>query len=196
MPETYAKTILHKRTKKLGVEVPATMAPTGTAALKLVLVATLLRPIHMLVVEPIVLLLSVYISFNFATLFDFFASFPYVFGRQYGFDRSEVGLTFLAIGLGSVIGTGAFLLIDRLTYPKLIALYGSHPGAVVVEHRLYAAMVGSFFIPIGLFWFGWSADKHIHWVNPVIAAIPFALGNIMVFVGAPLFMHRRTLTYL
>lgn len=43
-------------------------------------------------------------------------------------------------------------------------------------------MFGSIGIPLGLFWFGWTADKGVHWAVPVVAAIPFAWGNLLLFV--------------
>ena len=75
--------------------------------------------------------------------------------------------------------------MDRFTYRK--EYEKSHKegraGIVPPEHRLYAAMMGSFGLPIALFWFGWTSRVDIHWISPVLAAIPFAWGNICVFVS-------------
>jgi len=51
------------------------------------------------------------------------------------------------------------------------------------ELRLYNAMMGSWGIVIGLFWMGWSADKGAHWAIVVVEGIPFAWGNLCVFVS-------------
>ena len=51
-------------------------------------------------------------------------------------------------------------------------------------------MMGSFGLPIGLFWFAWTADNGIHWAAPVIAAIPFSWGNLSLFVSIYL-IHCR-----
>jgi len=50
------------------------------------------------------------------------------------------------------------------------------------EHRLYSAMVGSLGIPVGLFWFAWCADKGVHWSVLCVATVPFAWGNLCLFV--------------
>jgi hypothetical protein len=43
-------------------------------------------------------------------------------------------------------------------------------------------MFGSFGITIGLFWFAWVSRASVHWMVPIIAAIPFAWGNLSIFV--------------
>ena len=62
------------------------------------------------------------------------------------------------------------------------SLNGGRQGVVAPEHRLYAAMLGSFGVPLGLFWFAWTARSEVHWISPILAAIPFGWGNLMVFV--------------
>jgi hypothetical protein len=44
-------------------------------------------------------------------------------------------------------------------------------------------MVGSIGIPVGLFWFAWCADKGVHWSVLCIATVPFAWGNLCLFVS-------------
>ncbi|KAJ2975454.1 hypothetical protein NQ176_g5509 [Zarea fungicola] len=60
--------------------------------------------------------------------------------------------------------------------------------AVNFEHRLYAAMIGSFGPPIGLFWFAWTARTNIYWASPVAAIIPFAWGNLCIFISGVSYM--------
>lgn len=83
IPETYKKAILTKRAKQRGSSLPEKV-PKGLAALKFLLTVTLLRPIHMLMVEPVVAWVSLYVAFVFAVLFSFFEAFPIVFGGIYG----------------------------------------------------------------------------------------------------------------
>jgi len=184
MSETYKKTILERRAKRLGVSVPKT-GPSGAAALKLLLTVTLFRPLSMLITEPIVSFFSLYIAFNFAVIFAFFDAFPIVFEGVYRFNLGQVGLTFLGLALGCCLAVATFILVDRFTYQKFYraSLREGGNGAVAPEHRLYSAMLGSVGLPVGLFWFGWTARADIHWISPVLAAVPFGWGNIMVFVS-------------
>jgi hypothetical protein len=185
MSETHKKTILKKRAKRLNLDPPHQQGPTGVAALKMMLVITVFRPIHMLFTEPIVGFFSLYIAFNFSVLFAFFDAFPIVFQGVYGFDRGHGGLIWLAVLLGVFLGVVSFIVLDRYFYrPHYLASVKEGRGGVVApEHRLYPAMVGSLGLPIGLFWLGWTARADISWASPAVAAIPFAWGNICVFVS-------------
>lgn len=139
----------------------------------------------MLFVESIALFLTIYMAFNFALFYSFFVVFPYIFGGQYGFTPGQQGLTFISIALGCVIGFLAVVYIDRRTYPPLEVKYGV--SAVPPEYRLYGTMVGCALNPVSLFWFGWTADAGVHWPSPVVAAVPFAVGNIMVYSSGALY---------
>ncbi|KAK3303705.1 major facilitator superfamily domain-containing protein [Chaetomium strumarium] len=187
--ETYKKTILQKRTRseKRSNAPPATKKfalPSGALIQRIVL-----KPFKMLFVESIVLFMTIYMAFNFAVFYSFFAAFPYIFGGgggKYNFSSGQQGLTFISIALGCVIGFVAVVYIDRRTYPALEAKYGV--GAVPPEYRLYGAMVGCALNPASLFWFGWSANAGAFWPSPVVAAVPFAVGNIMVYSSGALYI--------
>lgn len=58
-----------------------------------------------LVTEPIVLLLALYISIVYATLYAFFAAFPIVFQDIRHFSPGEGGFAFLGVGAGVIFGT-------------------------------------------------------------------------------------------
>ena len=199
MSETYKPILLQRRRKRLGLAA-ASSSHDGMGALKKFLTITLFRPLMMLITEPIVAFFSLYVAVDFGILFTFFASFPLVYSRVYHFNDGQVGLTFLPILVGCLIATATCLLCDSILYKKQLAnvnateLSGGGSDAeemasppskehVEPEHRLYAAMIGSFGIPIGLFWFGWSAGTGVHWASPVIATVVFAWGNLCVFVS-------------
>ncbi|KAI9813299.1 MAG: hypothetical protein M1827_004241 [Pycnora praestabilis] len=188
--ETYKKVILQRRAKRLGIASPPPMAPTGAAALRFVMVITLVRPAHMLLTEPIVGFFSLYVAFNFSVLYAFFAAFPYTFETVYDFDEGEVGLTFISIGTGTVLAVMTVIFIDRIFYRKVhqLSLREGQNGVVAPEYRLYAAMLGSFGLPVSLFWFAWTARSDILWASPVVAAILFAWGNMCVFVSAAMYL--------
>lgn len=184
-PETYKKSILQKRARAEGLSA-ALAAPGEDLPLSVVAQRIALKPFKMLFVESIVLFMTVYMAFNFAVFYSFFAAFPYIFGGHYGFSPSQQGLTFISIAVGCVVGFLAVVCIDRRSYPTLEAKYGV--GVVPPEYRLYSAMVGCALNPVSLFWFGWVADAAVHWLVPVIAAVPFAVGNIMVYSSGALYI--------
>ncbi|KAK0705818.1 major facilitator superfamily domain-containing protein [Apiosordaria backusii] len=187
--ETYKKTILEKRMQaEKGPNVSSIRPFNVTLPSRAILQRILLKPFKMLFVESIVLFMTIYMAFNFAVFYSFFAAFPYIFGPggHYSFTSGQQGLTFLSIALGCVVGFVAVVYIDRRTYPALETKYGL--GKVPPEYRLYGAMVGSALNPASLFWFGWSANAGTYWASPVVAAVPFAVGNIMVYSSGALYI--------
>ncbi|KAK1634026.1 major facilitator superfamily domain-containing protein [Colletotrichum phormii] len=185
--ETYKKTILQRRIRaEKQSDAPQAHTPKVALPSSAIIQRIVLKPFKMLFVESIVLFMTIYMAFNFAVFYSFFAAFPYVFGGHYGFTPGQQGLTFISIALGCVIGFLAVVYIDRKTYPALEAKYGV--GAVPPEYRLYGAMVGCALNPASLFWFGWTADKGVYWLSPVIASVPFAVGNIMVYSSGALYI--------
>jgi len=169
MSETSEKIILKKRALHRGMAPPPRLPPKE--ALKLLLLVTLLRPLHMLLFEPIVGWMSLYVAFVFGILFAFFDAFPYVFGNYYGFSIGQVGLTYLSIIIGFIFAAITFAIIDLTIYAKAKARVKEAGKIPPPEERLYSCMVGSIMLPIALFWFAWSAAHQHHWILPVLAGI-------------------------
>ena len=180
--ETYKKIILKRLAKKQGTSI-AKQGPTGTAAIRFFLMVTLIRPLSMLVTEPIVLAFSAYSAFTFSIIYAFYPVFPIVFSGIYGFDLSQTGLAFIGIGVGCILSLISTIIIDQTVYQKMYRRVKAEGGTTVApEHRLYQAMLGSVLVVIGLFWFAWTARKDIHWISPLLASVPFAWGNLSIFV--------------
>lgn len=111
-----------------------------------------------------------------------FVTFPRVFEDQYGFSNASVGLTYLGIGVGCIFGLvfcGA--VSDRL----LKYLTKRKGGTPKPEYRLPAMFIGALLVPTGLFFYGWSADKKVHWIVPIIGTAFLGVGMITVFVSCP-----------
>jgi predicted MFS family arabinose efflux permease len=56
--------------------------------------------------EPILVLITIYISIVYGLLYACFELFPIIWSQGYGFNLGESGLIFLGIGLGTTIGAG------------------------------------------------------------------------------------------
>ena len=108
-----------------------------------------MRPVKMLFTEVIVFSLSLYTAYAYAMVFSFFDSYPYILMVEYGFDSRQAGLSFLSIVIGYLLATFLFGVFDKTLYAKARSAANGLPAP---EHRLYSALVGSFFLPIGLFW--------------------------------------------
>jgi MFS family permease len=177
--ETSKKIILAERAKVRGE--PGPQKPPLKVMMKQLLVVTLIRPLKMLVAEPIVASWALYHSFVFGVLFAFFDSYPYVFVRTYGFTFGQVGLAFLGIMIGTILAVLTFVVIDKTIYQK--KKIASFPARPAPEERLYTSMLGAFGIPISLFWFAWTARPNVHFMVPIAAGVPFGWGTVTLFVS-------------
>ena len=230
MRETYAPVILERKTarmrkannnphlrSKLDRGIPAGQ----------ILKRSIVLPLKLLLFSPVVGLISVYVAFAYGLTFLLFATFPEVFGEQYGFSAGISGLAYLGIGLGYFIGIGIFTRFsdklleaqaakdalvsdarraqdeeDRVpevsnkteeeteleTAKKDVEDKGENvdegskePDSKTVgpadtekkfkfkpEYRLFLMLILSPIMPFGFFIYGWTADKVVHWIAPII----------------------------
>lgn len=189
--ETYAPVLKARKARKLNLPVPP--SPPAWTKVKMFMTIALIRPVAMLFIEPIVTFICMYVACEFATLFCFFASVPYVFETVYGFSTVDVGLIYISIAVGCILGFLTIVVSDILFYRPQIAKHPPH--RVPPEYRLMPAMVGSLGIPVGLFWFGWTARADISWTSPAVAIMPFAWGNLCLFVSTMQYLvdtYQRT----
>ncbi|KAL8370916.1 hypothetical protein RB595_000991 [Gaeumannomyces hyphopodioides] len=177
--ETYHPVLKRRRAGQLGLPEQAPESWVVRAG-EFVTVA-LARPLHMLFTEPVVGFVCLYVACEFATLFSFFAAVPYVFATVYSFGLEQSGLVFLAMVFGCILGSLTVVFCEILLYRRQVLRYA--PGGVPPEHRLYPAMIGSACLPLGLFWFAWTARPEISWASPAVAIVPFAMGNFCIFVS-------------
>ncbi|TVY33179.1 Efflux pump, partial [Lachnellula occidentalis] len=133
MQETYKQRILYLRQKARGGKIPHKTGDTRLLLRKLR--TAFLRPIHMMLFEPLVAFLSIYTGFAFAMMFSFFGSYSYVFASVYGFNNRQIGLTFLGLLIGFLLALASFGIFDATLYRKAAMRANGRPAP---EHRLYA----------------------------------------------------------
>jgi MFS family permease len=144
-----------------------------------ILLGALIRPAKMFVFSPIILALSSFVAIIFGYLYILFTTFPFVFEDQYGFSSGTVGLTCLGLGIGCFVG----LLVFGSTSDKIIRKKAGSEE-MKPEYRLLPMIYGAPCIPIGLFWYGWSAEAHTHWIVPVIGAAFVGIDLIATIVSS------------
>lgn len=98
----------------------------------------------MLIFSPIVLALSTFMAVVYGYLYLLFTTITVVFEDGYHFSQGTVGLTYLGIGLGSLVGVFVFgIASDRIVKAKSIS------GVMKPEYRLPPMIPGSFAVPVG-----------------------------------------------
>jgi MFS family permease len=182
LQETYAPTILGKKAARLRKE-------TGNMALHTeyddpdrtltrVLGTALVRPFRLIGTQPIIQVIAIYMAYLYGLMYLLLSTFPQLWTVQYGENVGIGGLNYISLGLGFFLGTQITAPLNDRIYRRLKARNG---GVGKPEYRVPMMFGGSLFIPVGLFWYGWSAQAKIHWIMPNIGAAIFASGTIVCF---------------
>jgi len=179
IPETYAPVILKRRAKKLRKETGNVNIITEQEKVKLtlgeIIQTTLIRPINMILTEPVLDLMCLYIVLIYAMLYAFFFAYPVIFVELYDYNDGIIGLMLIPI----LIGAGFALIACPFTekqFQKICKIRDPTP-----EDRLIGALIGAPFIPIALFILGATSYKHIIWVGPASSGISFGFGMVLCY---------------
>ncbi|KAK9856680.1 hypothetical protein MYU51_000511 [Penicillium brevicompactum] len=180
--ESYAPTLLARKTQKLRKQ-------TGNLSLRSALETnmttkelfwfSIIRPAKMLFLSPIVFLLSLYVGLVYGYLYLLFTTITSVFEQNYGFSQGSVGLSYLGIGIGSIIG---LILLGGTSDKLLTYLSAKNGGEKKPEYRLPPMIPGSLFVPASLFMYGWTAYYHTHWIVPIIGTSFLGIGMLITFM--------------
>ncbi len=148
----------------------------------------MLTQIDLLVTEPVVFFFSLWVSFAWAVLYLTFGSIPLVFGVSHNFNIQQSGAIFAAMSIGAILST--ILSIYQETLLSMFLAKTNSTSKLVTtlrtpspEGRLYFACVESAFLPIGLFWFGWTQFGHIPWIVPSLAIGCSTMGIFSIYLA-------------
>lgn len=100
-----------------------------------------------------------------------------VFTEKYGFSAGSSGLTFIGVGIGTVTGT----LIVSVWGDKVATSLSQKHGARRPEFRLPLMAYSVPVIPAGLLLYGWTAEKGVFWLVPMIGTFIVGVGILFVF---------------
>ncbi|KAH9938543.1 multidrug resistance protein 4 [Fomitopsis serialis] len=143
------------------------------------------RPFILLTTSYVCFLLSLYMALIYGIYYLMFTTFPDLFTIDYGFGIGVSGLAYIGLGLGFVLATVVGASVADSIYHKLAQRNG---GKGTPEMRIPALIFGSLFVPIGLFWYGWSAQAHTHWIMPIIGSGIFGFGMMTTFLPIQLYL--------
>ena len=174
MPETYNRQILRNKIKRNPGKKSLSKALSGETLGEMAKI-TILDPLRMLVSEPLVIMITLYLGLNFAVVFQWFITVPAVLGMVYGFSVQQAGLAFIS-AIGGV-GLAAFMstIMDHLSV--------GCQEMPIIEKRLYPAMFGAFAIVASLFWIGFTASPKFSFYSPIFGTFLYVWGNASVLVS-------------
>lgn len=112
-------------------------------------------------------------------------SFSALWIAEYHESTGVSGINYVSVGLGCFLGAQFAALVTNRIYIRLKAKNG---GVGRPEFRLPLMVPGSLLVPIGLFWYGWSAEAHVQWIMPNIGICIYAIGGILGFQCIQVFL--------
>ncbi|KAG2074476.1 multidrug resistance protein 4 [Suillus decipiens] len=149
------------------------------------------RPVIILTRSFICFILSLYMALMYGIYYLMFTTFPDLFSEIYHFSTGIVGLTYIGFGVGFISSAIFGAKLSNKIYLHLVARNG---GIGKPEMRIPALIFGSLFVPVGLFWYGWSAQAQIHFIMPIIGTAIFSFGMMTTFLPIQLYLVD-TFTY-
>ncbi|KAF2464502.1 citrinin biosynthesis transporter CtnC [Lindgomyces ingoldianus] len=201
IPETSPARILQIRAAKLRKETgnPAfhSKADENKLTTSTVVTVYLVRPFKMFIQEPILALVTAYMSFLYGIVYLLFEaasspqflgfgnfhdtiihiSYPVSFLEERGWSLGVSTLPFTAFIVGIALGAA---MIAYSTATNFTRAYNKH-GKSIPEERLPPMIAGAIALPIGLFWFAWTSNPHITWVPQVLSTALIGLGCMVPF---------------
>ncbi|KAI3032960.1 hypothetical protein CBS147353_1407 [Aspergillus niger] len=150
--------------------------------------------------EPIVLVLSLYLTVLYIVLFAFFVGYADIFTDVHGMSQGLTNVVWVAMYVG--------ILLTGLIVPWI---YRSHrkrglkgdgevsemanetnvsekPSTIQPEDRLWYAMMGAPAMTLSLFWMGWTDYPSISVWSPIVGSAFFGFGSICIFISSYMYI--------
>lgn len=146
----------------------------------------LTKPIRMFFLEPILIIITVYLTLVYGILYLAFQAFPRAYQQYRGWSVPTSNLPFVAVLLGVVL---AFLTCSLYTVTIFKRRVHAHHGVVVAEDRLPPMILGAVVLPPALLWFGWTGGRaDVAWASPVLASFVIGYGLLLIFITGVVYL--------
>ncbi|KAL3470541.1 major facilitator superfamily domain-containing protein [Aspergillus californicus] len=157
-----------------------------------------LKMLKMIFIDPLkiilylrympVLLTVYYAAITFGSLYVLNVSIEHTFDSDpYNFSVVIVGLLYIPNSLGYVVSSlfgGKWIDSIMVREAKKANRYDPVTGRLIFrpEDRMHEnAWLGAMLYPAGLIWYGWTAEKGVFWLAPMIANFFFGVGSMLIF---------------
>ncbi|KZS90135.1 MFS polyamine transporter [Sistotremastrum niveocremeum HHB9708] len=198
LPETFAPYLLLKKARRMRKQDPEKHKDVIAEhelmdrSLKGLLHRTVFRPFQMLALEPILILVTIYLSIVYGLLYALFESFPIIWAEKRGFNLGESGLIFIGVGIGTTIGALVNIHLGQ-KYKELMKTWRGFPPP---ENRLPGAIAAGPFLVVGIMWIGWTgAYASVPWYVPALGTIVLGISFSLIFISLITYIIETYLMY-
>ena len=181
MPDTYPREILRRRARRAGKPINLAPARSGVTLAEMANV-TIVHPLKMIVSDPITIMLSLYVGFIFATIFQFFIAVPVVLKLTYMFTVQDSGVAFVAAIVGVLVAMVTSTALE--VFAQSIMGSRSHDGRPALEYRMLPGIFGGMGMTASFFWIAWTAKPTTSFYSPIIGTGLFIWGAASVLTSS------------
>ncbi|KAL9087530.1 MAG: hypothetical protein Q9165_006641 [Trypethelium subeluteriae] len=140
------------------------------------LAASMRRPFEMSFSEVIIIAFTLYLTVAYIVTFTFLSGLDFVYSDTYGLSHTLTEVSFTAI--------------TKRNHDDSADGYEIQP-----ELRLLYAMIGAPWMPISLFWMGWTDSSSVNVWSVVTASVFFGFSAICIFLSAYMYIIDSYGTY-
>ncbi|KAF1800206.1 major facilitator superfamily domain-containing protein [Mucor lusitanicus] len=153
---------------------PAVQKGKGSSVFKNLRVA--FAPMIVMLGDPTILIMTLYGSIIFASLFFLNPTITDTFQTLYNYNSWQVGLCYLCLGVGMICGS----VLSGIYSDRIIRDLRNRRGSenVYPELRLKAVYPSFILIPAGFLIYAWTTEKHVAAYGPLIGLFVYAVGQM------------------
>ncbi|KEQ96326.1 hypothetical protein AUEXF2481DRAFT_633276 [Aureobasidium subglaciale EXF-2481] len=177
LPETYHTKRLFDQRRRLAVLTQnSDREPQHSVQLSHIFEKHLSRPVKIMLTRPAVAFANIYTCLIYGLYYTFFECIPRVYLHIYHFTYTEVGLSFLSIAIGALLG-GLAIFMWFMSSTRSTSHRGPHAKP---ERNLMPALYASVTMPVGLLLFAWTSRPNIHWAISLIGMTTYTASMFVV----------------
>ncbi|GLA48918.1 hypothetical protein AnigIFM63604_004504 [Aspergillus niger] len=133
--------------------------------------------------EPIVLVLSLYLTVLYIVLFAFFVGYADIFTDVHGMSQGLTNVVWVAIHRKR--GLKGDREVSEIGNETNVS---EKPSTIQPEDRLWYAMMGAPAMTLSLFWMGWTDYPSISVWSPIVGSAFFGFGSICIFISSYMYI--------
>lgn len=130
--------------------------------------------------------MCMYIAVVYGFLYILYTTFTFVYEDAYGFGSAGAGLSFVASGIGNILGLAYVgILSDGLVKRRTARNLEHDP-----ERRIHPviSVPSTLTLALGLILYGWTAEKRLHWIVPMMGTGIMGFGMIGIFMSVQTYL--------
>ncbi|KAL0951355.1 hypothetical protein HGRIS_008059 [Hohenbuehelia grisea] len=184
IPETYRPILLVRKARRLRKETgdERYWAPLEkqSRTVAQTLEHTLARPFKILFREPMLIAITLYMSFVYGCLYLLFQAYPIVYAVGHNLNAGVGGLVFLTIPIGGMIAVAGYVFYWAPRYNRKAKELA--PAPVPPEYRLEMALYAGPLFTISFFWFAWTSYPSISIWVPLLSGVLMGFSISWIFL--------------